>query len=122
MIGTDCENIIYKDKFDLQYFDVIEELKQRFRHKYLNVHIRFLSENHDSMIDKEHKYDHYFHDEEKKQVIPYMKDPYLLFPIKSKKSYKDYWDIHWQRYWQGLLPDTTLSHNYERMVGYKCIF
>ncbi len=121
MIGSDCENIIHHYNYQLIYNNVVDEIKQRFRHKYLNTQIRFLNEHHSSMFDTEHKYDHYYH-EDGKQVIPYMKDPYLLFPVKSKKSYKNYWDTNWQGYLDGIPPDHTLSDNYERMVGYRCIF
>ncbi len=50
-----------------------------------------------------------------------MKDPYLMFPIKSKKSYKDYPDKKWQEYLDNIYYDYTLSDDYQRMVGYQCI-
>ncbi len=62
LLCEDLQNIIYKDKWKLYFRDVMDEMNQRFKHKYLNTHIRFLNEYHDSMFDTQHKYDHYYHE------------------------------------------------------------
>ena len=79
-IGPDCGDLITSYKYQMEYIEVVEEIKQRFRHKYLNIHLKFLNEYHASLFDNEGRFNHYFYDNES---IPYMKDYGALFLRKK---------------------------------------